>query len=90
MYLRLLAGDSLVEKVYSTSQMITFVGLPEVQTSVGQSGLDAVSVTVLGKEFGLVDLSPQVRIGASACEHTRWVSSTSLHCAVPKAFFGVS
>ena len=89
-YLRLVAGDSLVEKVYSTSQMITFVGLPEVQTSVGQSGLDAVSVTVLGKDFGLVDLSPQVRIGASACEHTRWVSSTSLHCAVPKAFFGVS
>ena len=37
-------------------------------------------VTLKGKNFGILDTKPVVRIGGKDCAQTRWVSPTELRC----------
>jgi len=88
-WLRLLANTTLVEKVYRSSQGVEFVGAPKVLAGLGNSpSAGGQRVLLVGQGFGLVDLTPQARIGLTACDSTEWVSSTSLRCKVPKATTG--
>jgi len=38
--------------------------------------------TILGENFGWLDLSPQTRIGGTSCESSQWLSDSSVHCKV--------
>eukprot|EP00960_Hanusia_phi_P019256 568376-Hanusia_phi.AAC.1 len=40
-------------------------------------------VTLDGNNFGMVDLTPKVRVGDTSCEFTAWLSSTQLICGIP-------
>jgi hypothetical protein len=86
--LRLLAGKTIVEKVYSGVQSTEFVGKPFVANSGNSPTSGRVAVTLKGADFGLTDLTQKARIGRSACESTKWLSSTSLSCVVPTAVNG--
>ena len=86
--LRLLAGKTLVEKVYSTAQTTEFVGTPTMHSGGNSPARGGLQVMLVGRDFGLVDLTPQVRIGNTACDSTVWLSSTSLSCKIPKAING--
>jgi hypothetical protein len=86
--LRLLAGKTIVEKVYSGVQSTEFVGEPFVANTGNSPTSGRVAVMLKGADFGLTDLTQRARIGRSACESTQWVSSTSLSCVVPTAVNG--
>jgi len=86
--LRLLEGKTIVEKLYSGAQSTEFVGQPRVENSGNAPTRGRVAVMLKGADFGLVDLTQKARIGNSACESTRWLSSTSLSCIVPTAVNG--
>jgi hypothetical protein len=45
-------------------------------------------VTVSGQNYGATNLSPSVRLGATMCSSSQWLSDTSLKCAVTAGFEG--
>ncbi len=40
-------------------------------------------ITLIGNSFGAFELTQQVRIGATACPQTRWVSTSTIVCKLP-------
>jgi hypothetical protein len=58
-----------------------FVG-ENVTLRIGDA-YSAYSVTVLGRNFGMADYSPKVRLGDTDCMAVRWLSDTSTVCKIP-------
>ena len=82
--LRLLVNQTFVRQVLTTAVRTTFAGLPTIGSGPYNGPVRGGSpVNVSGQEFGLVDLSPRTRIAPSACQSTRWTSSTALVCFLP-------
>ena len=46
------------------------------------------TVTLLGASLGSTDLTPQARLGNTACEATVWLSSAQVLCAAPRGVAG--
>ncbi|KAJ1478874.1 hypothetical protein T484DRAFT_1960071, partial [Baffinella frigidus] len=51
---------------------------------------EGATVTLMGSSFGNADLTPQARLGNTACEATVWVSSAAVLCTAPSGIAGAA
>ncbi|KAJ1471746.1 hypothetical protein T484DRAFT_1915855, partial [Baffinella frigidus] len=66
------------------------VDLPKlsVMTRQNRAGTGSASVTVHGSSFGHTTYTVSVRVGATVCESTEWVSASAVRCRVPGGVSG--
>lgn len=72
----------------STGLKLFTYDAPRVTFSQGYNGASTggYSLTVLGTNFGVLDLTPSVKIGKTVCRTTTWNSLTSLMCGTAAGY----
>eukprot|EP00960_Hanusia_phi_P007383 210360-Hanusia_phi.AAC.2 len=74
---------SLAVRVNTLSVAYSYDSFADFTLSRPNSPLSGgVRTTVIGQNFGWLDLTPTLTIGDSACEGTSWLSDSSIQCTI--------
>ena len=85
-FLRVFEDDTLLEQIFGPASKIFFGLAPLVNlnyNSVNAPSSGGSLINIDGSNYGMVDLSPRIRIGLSSCTRSSWQSNTQVQCMVP-------
>jgi hypothetical protein len=87
-FLRVYQDTKRIAQVFASAPAIKFHGGPRIvpeNCSLNSPHWGNTVLNITGSRFGLVDISPEGRIGHSSSPFTRWLSNTQIYCTTPPA-----